>query len=141
MASKSAQVEHLRRVPLFAGCSKRELSAIQRVGDEIKMADGTVVIDQGQFGHEAFVILEGSVIVKRNARKVATLGPGEVVGELALLDHGPRTATAICDGDCSLFVIEQRHFRGVIEHHPSVAMKLLTELAERIRELDRSYFG
>lgn len=141
MASKSAQLEHLRGVPLFAGCSKRELAAIQRVGDEITMADGTVIIDQGQFGREAFVVLDGSVIVKRNGRKVATLGRGDVVGELSLLDHGPRTASAICVGDCSLFVLEQRHFRGLLEEHPMVAMKLLTALAERIRNLDRSYYG
>jgi CRP/FNR family transcriptional regulator, cyclic AMP receptor protein len=141
MASKSAQLEHLRSVPLFAGCSKRELQAVHRAGDEITMADGTVIIDQGQLGREAFVILEGKVTVKRRDRKVATLGPGDVVGELALLDHGPRTASAICEGDCTLFVLDQRHFRGVIEDHPAIAMKLLTALAERIRDLDRKYFG
>ena len=89
MASKSAQIEHLRNVPLFAGCSSKELQAVHRAGDEITMADGTVIIDQGQLGREAFVILEGKVGVKRSDRKIATLGPGDVVGELALLDHGP----------------------------------------------------
>lgn len=141
MASKKAQLDHLSNVSLFAGCSKRELAEIHRAGDEITMADGTVIIDQGQFGREAFVVLEGSVVVKRRDRKVATLGPGDVVGELALLDHGPRTATAVCDGDCTLFVVDQRHFRGVIERHPTIAMKLLTSLAERIRDLDRKYYG
>ena len=105
------------------------------------MADGTVIIDQGQLGREAFVILEGKVTVKRRDRKVAELGPGDVVGELALLDHGPRTASAVCEGDCTLFVLDQRHFRGVIEDHPSISMKLLTALAARIRDLDRKYYG
>lgn len=141
MASKTAQLEHLRNVPLFAGCSKKELQAVHRAGDEITMADGTVIIDQGQLGREAFVILDGAVTVKRRDRKIATLGPGDIVGELALLDHGPRTASATCEGDCTLFVLDQRHFRGVIEDHPAIAMKLLTALAERIRDLDRKYYG
>ena len=57
------------------------------------MTAGSLIVDQGQTGREAFVILDGNVTVKRNGRKVATLGPGAIVGELSLLDHGPRTAT------------------------------------------------
>ena len=87
----------LKNVPLFAGCTKKELERIARSGDEIKMTAGTLLVDQGQTGREAFVILDGEVSVKRNGRKVATLGPGGIVGDLSLLDHGPRTATAICD--------------------------------------------
>jgi CRP/FNR family cyclic AMP-dependent transcriptional regulator len=141
MPTKSAQLEHLGSIGLFTGCSKRELQAVHRAGDEITMAAGTVIIDQGQLGREAFVILGGHVTVKRNQRKVATLGVGDVVGELALLDHRPRTASAICEDDCTLFVLDQRHFRRVLEQHPSIAMKLLTSLAERIRDLDRKYYG
>jgi len=141
MASKSAQLEHLQNLPLFQGCTKKELTAVHKAGDEITMADGTVIIDQGQLGREAFVILDGNVVVKRRDRKIATLGPGDMVGELALLDHGPRTASAICDGDCTLFVLDQRHFRGVLEDHPAITMKVLAVLAHRIRELDRQYYG
>ncbi len=138
---KSSNIQHLANMPLFAGCSNRELQAVAKVGDEITMTTGTVIVDQGQMGREAFVVLEGQVTVKRNGRKVNTLGTGAVVGELSLLDHGPRTATVTCDTDCRLFVIDQRHFRGVLEHHPSIAMKLLGVLSARIRELDRQSFG
>ena len=72
------------------------------------MTAGSLLVDQGQTGREAFVVLDGTVTVKRNGRKVATLGPGAIVGELSLLDHGPRTATVVCETDCSLFVISQR---------------------------------
>ncbi len=126
---------------MFAGCSKRELQAILKAGDEIMMTEGTLIVDQGQMGREAFVLLEGSVTVRRNGRKVTTLGPGAVVGELSLLDHGPRTASVVCDTDCSLFVLDQRHFQSVIEHHPQIAMKLLGTLAGHIRTLDRQSFG
>lgn len=141
MASKSTQLEHLKNVPLFTGCTRRELQHIAKAGDEITMTGGTVIVDQGQMGREAFVIIEGSVTVRRAGRKVASLGPGDVVGEMSLLDHGPRTATAVCDDDCTLFVLDQRHFRGVLQNNPTIAMKLLGTLAGRIRTLDRKYFG
>ena len=87
------------------------------------------------------VVLEGEVSIRRNGRKVATLGPGAMVGELSLLDHGPRTATAVCETDCLLLVIDQRHFRAVLEDVPSMSVKLLASLAGRIRDLDRQYYG
>ncbi len=141
MASKSTQLAHLQRMPLLSGCSKRELQHIAKAGDEIVMTAGTMIVEQGQMGREAFLILEGQVIVRRNGRKIATLSSGDVVGELSLLDHGPRTASAECDTECTLFVIDQRHLRGVLTENPSIAMKLLGTLAGRIRELDTRSYG
>jgi CRP/FNR family transcriptional regulator, cyclic AMP receptor protein len=141
MASKQTKLEHLAGVSLFNGCSKKELDKIARAGDEITMTPGTVIVDQGQTGREAFVVLKGEVVVKRGGRKMANLGPGSVVGELSLLDHGPRTATVICETECELLVIDQRHFRGVLEEVPTLSVKLLSSLAGRIRDLDRQYFG
>ena len=141
MASKQTKLDHLSRVSLFSGFSKKDLEKIAKAGDEIVMTAGTVIIDQGQTGREAFVVLDGQVTVKRNNRKIATLGPGDVVGELALFDHGPRTATAVCETDCELLVIDQRHFRGVLEQVPALTTKILAELAGRIRDMDRQYCG
>jgi CRP-like cAMP-binding protein len=141
MASKSSRLDHLASVPLFSGCTRKELEKVAKASDEITMTAGSVIVDQGQTGREAFVVLEGEVSVKRGGRKIATLGAGTVVGELSLLDHGPRTATVVCDSDCTLYVIDQRHFRSVIEHSPSIAMKLLATLAGHIRLLDRQYYG
>jgi CRP/FNR family cyclic AMP-dependent transcriptional regulator len=141
MASKKAYVDHLKSVPLFAACTRKELELIARSGDEIKMTAGTVIVDQGQTGHEAFVVVDGSVTVKRNGRKIATLGEGAIVGELSLLDHGPRTATAVCETDCTLLVLSQRTFLAVVDDVPALSHKLLASLAGRIRELDRQSFG
>ena len=141
MASKKAYIDHLKSVPLFAACTRKELELVARSGDEIRMTAGTVLVDQGQTGHEAFVVLDGKVTVKRSGRKVATLEEGAIVGELSLLDHGPRTARVECETDCSLYVISQRHFLAVLDEVPSLAHKLLAALAGRIRELDRAYFG
>lgn len=141
MASKKAHVEHLRNVPLFQSCSQKDLEKIAKAGDEVTMPAGSLIVDQGQTGREAFVVLEGSVTVRRNGKKVATAGPGTIVGELSLLDHGPRTATVICDTDCTFLLLDQRKFLGVIDDVPAIGHKLLASLASKIRELDRQYFG
>ena len=105
------------------------------------MEAGHVLVDQGDAGREAFVIVDGTATVKRNGRKVGTLGPGDSIGELALLDHGPRTATVTADTDLTALVLSAREFAGVIEEVPGLAQKLLGQLAARVRELDRQIYG
>lgn len=141
MASKKASIEHLRKVSLFSSCSTKDLEKILKAGDSIVASAGQVIIDQGQTGREAFVIMSGTATVKRNGKKVATLGPGAVVGELSLLDHGPRTASVVCDDACELLVLQQRHFLAVLDDVPALSHKLLASLAARIREFDRQYYG
>ena len=141
MASKKQHLESLRNVALFSVCSNKELDKVAKATDEITMTEGTMIMDQGQMGREAFVVVSGDVVVKRNGRKVATLGPGNVVGEMSLLDKGPRTATVLCETDCTLLVIDQRRFLGVIDAIPAISHKLMASLAGRIRELDRQYYG
>jgi CRP/FNR family cyclic AMP-dependent transcriptional regulator len=141
MASKQTKVQHLAGVSLFEGCSKKELEKVASAGDEILMTAGSVIVDQGQTGREAFVVLSGKVEVKRSNRKIADLGPGAVVGELSLLDHGPRTATVTCVTDCELLVIDQRNFIAVLQEVPTMAVKLLATIAGRIRDLDKKYYG
>lgn len=141
MASKKAYVEHLRNVPLFQSCSQKDLEKIAKAGDEVTMPAGSLIVDQGQTGREAFVILSGQVTVKRNGKKIASIGPGSIVGELSLLDHGPRTATVVCDTDCTFLLLSQRSFLGVVDDVPALAHKLMASLANKIRELDRQYYG
>ncbi|HRE01254.1 MAG TPA: cyclic nucleotide-binding domain-containing protein [Ilumatobacteraceae bacterium] len=141
MASKRASLDHLRNVPLFAACTTRDLQRIAKAGDEIKMPAGSLIVDQGQTGREAYVVLSGTVTVRRNGKKVASLGPGAIVGELSLLDHGPRTASVYAETDIELLVITQRHFTAVLDEVPALSHRLMQALAGRIRELDRSYYG
>ena len=141
MASMKRHLDTLRNGALVSACNKKELEKVAKASDEIRMTAGSLIVDQGQTGREAFVVLDGEVDIRRNNRKVATLGPGAVVGELSLLDHGPRTATAVCATDCTLLVIDQRRFLGVIDDVPAISHKLLASLASRIRDLDRQYFG
>jgi CRP/FNR family cyclic AMP-dependent transcriptional regulator len=141
MVGKKQHLEHLRNVSLFSACTERDLAKIAKAGDEVMVPAGYVMADQGQTGREAYVILEGSATVRRNGKKVATAGPGTLVGELSLLDHGPRTATVMADTECNVLVLDQRHFAGLISEVPAIANKIMTVLAGRIRDLDRKYYG
>jgi CRP-like cAMP-binding protein len=134
-------LEHLRSVPLFSSCTTKELDRIAKAADELQLPAGHVLCDQGQTGREAFVILSGTATVRRNGKKIASLGAGAIVGELSLLDHGPRTATVTTDTPCEVLVLEQRSFAGIIDTVPALAHKLLASLAGRIREFDRQNYG
>ena len=108
--------------------------------DELRQAG----IDFVLMRHEANAGLAAAVYGKMRGQPgvvLATLGPGAVIGELSLLDHGPRTATVSADTDCTMLVISQRQFLAVIDAIPAISHKLLATLAGRIRELDRQYFG
>src|SRR3546814_9714309 len=99
--ARQNHLDPLASVPLFSACSKKELQAVAKASDQVDLPAGRVLCEQDSIGREAFVILEGSADVRRNNRKVATLGPGDCVGEMALLVHGPRTATATEASDLS----------------------------------------
>lgn len=133
--------EHLGAVPLFNACSKKELGRIAKAATEMSFPDGTVLMTQDDTAREAFILTSGTAIVKRNGRKVAELGPGAFLGELGLLDRGPRTATVVAQGPVEALVLGPREFAGLLDEIPTLAHKLLKALAERIRELDTKAFG
>jgi CRP-like cAMP-binding protein len=136
MARKDSKLDHLAQVRLFRACSRKELTTIGRASDEVKVAAGKTIVEEGQTGHEFFLILEGTASVSRKGRKVATLGPGDYFGELALLDRGPRNATVKADTDMEVLVLGQREFSGVLDEVPTIAHKLLSSMATRLREAD-----
>ena len=136
MARKDSKLDHLAQVRLFRACSRKELTTIGRASDEVRVAAGKTIVEEGQTGHEFFLILDGNATVQRKGRKVATLGPGDYFGELALLDRGPRNATVKADGDMEILVLGQREFSGVLDEVPTLAHKLLASMATRLREAD-----
>jgi CRP-like cAMP-binding protein len=141
MARKDNKLDHLAQVRLFRACSRKELTTIGRASDEVKVGAGKTIVEEGQTGHEFFLILEGTASVQRKGRKVATLGPGDYFGELALLDRGPRNATVKADGDMEVLVLGQREFSGVLDEVPTIAHKLLASMATRLREADAKEVG
>jgi CRP/FNR family cyclic AMP-dependent transcriptional regulator len=136
--SRNAKVELLRGVSLFSACSNRELTRIASLADEIEVPEGRVLIRQGEPGREFFVIVEGKAKVSGRGRKAKALGPGAGLGELSLLDQGPRSATVTATSDMYLLVLDSRSFSSLIAEVPSVAGKIFRVMAERLREAERA---
>ena len=139
--ARSNVTDHLANVPLFSACSQKELARIAKATDEISLPDGRVLMNQDESSKEAFIIVEGKAIVRRNNRKVAELGPGQMIGQLGLLDRGPRTATVVADGPVEVLVLGPREFAALLDDVPSITHKLLKSLAGMVRELDSKTFG
>ncbi len=136
MPRKDLKLDHLARVPLFSALSKKELQTLGRASDEIEVAEGKVLCEEGKPGHEFFLILDGQAAVKRGKKTIATLSPGRYFGELSLLDRGPRSATVVADTPMTLLVLGQREFSGILDQLPGVSRKLLCSMAERLRDAD-----
>ena len=134
MASRSDLVTHLKNIELFSGLSKGELG-------KVTFTAGTTMVEQGDMGRTAFVLLEGTAVVRRGNRKVATLTAGAPVGELSLLDKGPRTAYVVAETDVVALELGAKDFATVLQDYPKVSLKLLATLAGRVRDLDRKVFG
>jgi CRP/FNR family transcriptional regulator, cyclic AMP receptor protein len=129
---KNAKIELLKRVPLFSQCTRKELAAVAAVADEIDLREGRELTRQGSPGREFFVLIEGEADVRRNGRKVRTLGDGDFFGEIALVTKRPRTATVVARTPVRVLVVTDRSFRRMIEESPSMQTKVLQALAERL---------
>jgi CRP-like cAMP-binding protein len=128
----------LAEVPLFATCSRRDLQIVARHMEVVELPAGTEVVVEGTRGDAFYVLLRGSAVVRTGGRTVASLGGGDHFGELALLDHGPRTASIVLDADSTLGVLGSRIFRGIVRDVPELTDKLLSALAARLRRAQLS---
>jgi CRP/FNR family cyclic AMP-dependent transcriptional regulator len=126
-------VEQLGRVPLFSACSARELASLGRFLKEVEFPAGREIVKQGQIGTGLHVIMEGETRVVVGGRTRRRLGPGAFFGEISLLDRGPRTATVVADTSVRTLSLSAWNFRAALKEHPTLAVKMLEELASRIR--------
>ncbi len=134
MFSKNAKVELLKRVPLFADCSKSELATIAQISDEIGFPAGRTLIEEGKPGREFFVIADGTVEVRRGGRKLPQRGDSSSYGEMALLTGKPRNATVTTTSPVRALVITDRAFKQLLQDVPSLSAKLLATLAARLEQ-------
>jgi CRP/FNR family transcriptional regulator, cyclic AMP receptor protein len=128
--------EQLAVVPLFEGLSKKQLRRISRLMTRLDQPAGKVLTTEGQRGYEFFIVLEGEVEVRQGDRVVATRGPGEYVGEIALLDKRPRTATVVATAPVSLEVLSRREFMSLLAQAPELSEQILATVAQRLADLD-----
>lgn len=133
MLSRNAKVESIRRVPLFAGCAKRELEEVALIADELRFEAGTTLIRQGAAGREFIVVVEGDVEVEKDGKRVPQAGDDEkFFGEIALLTGGPRNATVTTTTPVRALVITDRAFARLLRDSPQIQAKVLKSLAARL---------
>lgn len=129
---RDAKTKAIAKVPLFARCSKRELQRVAGIADELDLPVGTELTREGSVGREFFVLLGGSAEVRTGGRKRSVLGPGEFLGEIALVSRRPRTATVTAATPVHVLVIRDQEFRGLLASSPAIQVKVLEALADRL---------
>jgi CRP/FNR family cyclic AMP-dependent transcriptional regulator len=132
MLHRNRKIELLKRVPLFAGCSKKELEHVARIADEIDFRPGKTLIKEGTPGREFFVLAEGTAEISRKGRKIDSAGPGDFFGEMALLADQPRNATVTTTSPVDALVVSARSFRALVEDNPLIALKVMRAVADRL---------
>ena len=132
-SSKAEKVELLSKVSLFSDCSKNELSSIASSMEEVRVEPGTVLTEEGEPGEEFYVVAEGLAEATIGGNKVGSIRPGSFFGEMALLDQGPRVATVTTTLPSRLLVLKAKAFAKLVKDSPSVALKIMRGLAERLR--------
>jgi CRP-like cAMP-binding protein len=129
---KDSKIELIKRAPLFEHCSARELSKVASVAKEYNLPAGRVLAAQGTSGNEFMVIVDGAAEVRRNGRKVNTLGAGDFFGEISLLIGRGHTATVTTTEQTTVLVINARPFRRLLRDVPSLQLKVVDALAARL---------
>jgi CRP/FNR family transcriptional regulator, cyclic AMP receptor protein len=132
----SKKQDLLEGVPLFAGVSAAGIEELGAIADEVEVRAGTVLTHEGAREGFFFIVVEGTVRIERAGRVVNTIGPGEFFGEIALLDGGPRTATAMAETPCRLLSMTYQMFHELLDASPEIRAAILEAVGRRLRELD-----
>lgn len=132
------KIQLIRNIDLFRACSDREYLQLAAAFDQLDLPTGRVLMHEGRRGTEAFVLVRGTAEVVIAGERIATLGAGSVIGEMALVDHGPRTATVTLTTDASVLVTDAQRFAAVLSDMPTVSRKVLATLSQRLRDAERS---
>ena len=132
--SRQSKTDLLKAVPLFSRCSRKELAGIARMADELSLPAGKDLTIEGRPAREFFILMDGGAVVRRKGRKIRELGPGEMVGEIALLNQGPRTATVTLTEPSRVLVLTARDFHALLRELPALAVKVLAVVGERLKD-------
>jgi len=128
-----ASVETLQNVPLFVGLDKKELESIADSMRERRFAAGETVTEEGAAGAGFFIVEDGTADVTVEGEPRGSIGPGDYFGEIALLTGSDRTATIVARTDMLCYGMTPWDFRPLVESNSTIAWKLLTAMAEKLR--------
>lgn len=125
--------QKLAGVAFFDGFTPEELERVGELADDVEAEEGATLIDQGRVGQECFVILEGRAGVFAGDEHIATLEAGSMVGEMALVDHRPRSATVVAETPMKLIAFDTKHFKTLLEEMPKAHDRVMELLSTRLR--------
>ena len=126
----------IRGISLFSQLKPAELEQVARLADEVDLPAGHVLMRQGASGQEAYIVIDGEVAVERDGQHIRTLGPGSIVGEMALISELPRSATATLTEPGRLLVLAHREFHSLMDTVPAVRTCVLNDLGRRLGQLE-----
>ncbi len=132
--ARASTDELLARVPLFKGLSKKHLRRVRSLATRVDVAPGRVLTREGGAGHEFIVVLEGEVEIRQGNEVIATCGAGDYVGEIALIEKRPRTATVVATSPAMLDVIGQQEFTELLAEEPEIAERIRATAAQRLSD-------
>ena len=130
-------VDHLKAVPLFQGMTDQALEAVAALANEVEIADGATITEEGEPGDSFYVIVHGQLRISRHGTPIRDLGPGDFLGEISLVDGRPRSATAVAVGPVNAIVIERPAFLELMDRFGAVRLGILMALSDRIRHDER----
>ncbi len=126
------RIRELRDVPMFQHCSPAQLRRIAAVVDPVEVGDGHRLCAEGTVGRELFIVRSGTVDITSDGVTIATVGRGEVLGEISLMARRRRTATAVARGDVSVYVVSRLDVTTLLEHTPGLTQALLRTVCDRV---------
>lgn len=138
MARGDVSLDRLENVGIFGDLSKKELKSVQRLMTPVTIKAGREITKEGEPGREFLVIVSGTAVVRKKGRKVAELGAGDFLGELAVLTGAPRNATVLADTELDVEVLNRREFMSMLDENPKVMKKILLAALKRLSDADRS---
>lgn len=129
--------DKLKEISIFSECSNKELRAISKLLTQVSVKSGRILTTQGDPGREFMIIVSGQATVRRDGKVLATLGPGDFFGELAVIAGVPRNATITADTDMVIEALNRREFSSLLDESPKIAKKILVGAVTRLHENER----
>lgn len=130
--------DHLKSISIFSELTGKELKSVAKLMTELDVAEGRELMREGEIGREFMIIRSGTADVRRGGRKIASLGSGDYVGELAVLSGAPRTATVITTSPMVVETLNRREFMSLLDQSPKLAKKILLGAVNRLHQLENS---
>lgn len=132
-----AVLDSLLRLPIFANVHERDVTRVAELGERVDAEPGAILMDQGDVGTECFFVIDGQAGVYASGQHIAAIGPGSIVGEMALVGHKPRNASVVADTPMQLLAFNIAAFKKLLDEMPGtrdVVTKVLEARAEENRK-------